>query len=269
MATSPCGSSGLIAQIPGRRAILLGASNLRRDLAIVLETGCRLSGQPLEVLAACGLGRSYGMRMPFLWRELPGITECGLWQALADRPSLPTAALVTDIGNDLLYDVPVPLIAAWVEACLDQLRQTGARIVLTPLPLCNLNTLSRRRFLLFRSILFPGCRLRYATVLERAFALDRRLRSLAQSWDAVLSEHRPEWYGFDPIHIRRSRSPVAWLEILAPWSDAAPQETSPLPLRHGLRLGRLVPECRWIFGREQHGAQPCCRRADGTTLALY
>src|SRR5207302_6983784 len=149
MATSRC-------QVPVGRAVLLGASNLRRDLRTVVEISCRMWGRPLEILAACGLGRSYGMRMPFLWRELPGITECGLWQELARRPSVPTAALVTDIGNDLLYDVPVPQIAAWVEACLDRLRQTGARVVLTPLPLCNIAALSRQRFVVLRSILFPG-----------------------------------------------------------------------------------------------------------------
>jgi hypothetical protein len=249
---------------PIRRAVLLGASNLRRDLRTVVETSRRMWGRPLEILAACGLGRSYGMRMPFLWRELPGIAECGLWQALASRPSAPTAALVTDVGNDLLYDVPVPQIAAWVEACLDRLRQMGARVVLTPLPLCNVALLSRRRFLLLRSVLFPGCRLPYGTVMERALDLDRRLRLLAQRWGAVLVEHRAEWYGFDPIHIRRTRSTSAWSEILAPWSEAVSQASA-----RKIRLSSLVAERQWIFGRERHRPQPCCRLADGTTLALY
>ena len=63
--------------------------------------------------------------MPFLWRELPGIVECGLWDALAQRPPAPTVALLTDIGNDLLYDVPVPQIVSWVETCLDRFSPRG------------------------------------------------------------------------------------------------------------------------------------------------
>jgi hypothetical protein len=216
----------------------------------VVETGRRLWGRPLDVLTACGLGR-------------------GLWQALARRPPAPTAALVTDIGNDLLYDVPVAQIAAWVEVCLERLMRTGARVVLMPLPLCSVAALSRKRFLVLRSVLYPRCRLAYRTVLERTFALDRRLRLLAQTWGAVMVEHRPEWYGFDPIHIRRPRCPAVWSEILAPWSNITAREVAPVPLGRWLRLGRLVPERRWICGWEWHSVQPCCQLADGTTLALY
>ena len=269
MATASCSSSAIISQLAARRVILLGASNLRWGLATVVEVGCRLWGRPLDVLAACGPGRSYGLRMPFLCWELPGITACGLWEALARRPSAPTAALVTDIGNDLLYDVPVPQIAAWVEACLERLVRTGARVVLMPLPLCSVAALSRARFLVLRSVLFPRCRLTYTTVLERAFDLDRRLRLLAQTWSGVLVEHRPEWYRFDPIHIRGSRISAAWSEILACWSDGTPREATPVPLGRWFRLGRVVPERRWIFGREWHKAQPCYRLADGTALSFY
>ena len=255
--------------LPRRVVVMLGASNLMRGLATALGIAYRLWGGPLDVLAACGLGRSYGLRMPFLWRELPGIADCGLWQALAQRPSAPTAALVTDIGNDLLYDVPVPHIVAWVETCLDRLLRAGARVVLTPLPLCSVVSVSRARFLAVRSILFPGCRRSYATVLNRATDLDRRLRSLAETRGAVLVEHRPEWYGFDPIHIRWRRRLAAWGSILAPLSEEARADEVSVQHRRWLRLGRLVPERRWLFGWEQHTSQPCCQLADGTTLALY
>jgi hypothetical protein len=252
-----------------RRVILLGASNLRWGLATVVEIAHRRWGRPLDVLAACGLGRSYGMRMPFLWRELPGITACGLWEALAQRPPAPTAALVTDIGNDLLYGVSVAQIAAWVEICLERLARTGARMVLMPLPVCSVTALSRTRFLMLRSVLYPGCRLPYATLLERTFDLDRRVRLLAQACGAVAVAHRPEWYGFDPIHIRRPCRRAAWSEILAPWSDGELREAAPVPLGRSLRLGRLRPERGWIFGREWHEPQPCRELADGTALSLY
>ena len=265
---SPTGVSVADRLYVRRRVVLLGASNLIRGLTTVLRIAYRLWGGPLDVLAACGLGRSYGLRMPFLWRELPAIADCGLWQAVAHRPSARTAALLTDVGNDLLYDVPVPRIIAWVEACLDRLLRAGARVVLTPLPLCSVTAVSRARFLALRSLLFPGCRLSYATVLDRAIDLDQRLRLLAKTRGAVIVEHRPEWYGFDPIHIRWRRRLAAWGNILAPWTDGARADEVPVHLGRWFRL-RLVPERRWLFGREQHHSQPCCQLPDGTTLALY
>jgi hypothetical protein len=264
-----------------RRVVLLGASNLTRSLATVLAIAYRMWGGPFDVLAACGLGRSYGLRMPFLWRELPGIVECGLWQAWARRPPAPTVALLTDIGNDLLYDVPVPKVVSWVETCLDRFVRAEARVVLTPLPLCSVANLSQTRFLIMRTLLFPGCRLPYATIMQRAIDLDQCLRSLAQTRGAMLVEHRPEWYGFDPIHIRRQHRQAAWAEFLAPLEAPAFQPggepgragdldlPAHLLLRGRLHLGLLRPERQWIFGRERQKAQPCRQWADGTTLSLY
>src|SRR4051812_20775188 len=127
---------------PSGRVILLGASNVTRSLSTIVETARRLLGHPLDILAAFGHGRSYGLRHRLFWRELPGIVECGLWEALEQRPPSAAVALVTDIGNDLLYDVPVPDIAAWFQTCLDRLTRASARVVLTPLPLGSITTLS-------------------------------------------------------------------------------------------------------------------------------
>jgi hypothetical protein len=255
---------------PRRRVILLGASNLARGLSTAVATARSIWGGPLEILGAFGHGRSYGVRTALLWRELPGILECGLWEALGRRPQAPTAALVTDVGNDLLLDVPAAETAGWVEACVDRLLGAGARVVLTPLPLCSVSNLSPLRFLLLRSVLFPGCRLGLETVQERARDLDERLRTLARTRGLSLVEHRAEWYGFDPIHIRRSHRPRAWHELLAHWSDA-PHSAGVVrgSLRRWLALWRLAPERRWLFGRERCQEQPAGRLADGTTVALY
>jgi hypothetical protein len=214
---------------PSRRVVLLGASNVTRLLSVLVETACRFWGRPLDLLGAFGHGRSYGLRVPVLGRELPGIVECGLWRALERRPPAPTAALVTDVGNDILYDVPVPEIAGWVEVCLDRLLSSGARIVLTSLPLRSITRLSPARYLLARRILFPGCQLPYGEALARALDLDQRLRTLAAKRGIRVAEQRPEWYGFDPIHIRRWWGPRAWREILSGWSDAGPLPPLALP----------------------------------------
>ena len=117
-----------------RRIVLLGASNLTRGISAVLVEAERHFGSPLEVYAALGHGRSYGMTSRILFRSLPGITECGIWNALAALPAAPTAALVTDVGNDLLYGATPATILHWVDECLRRLAERNARAVLTLLP---------------------------------------------------------------------------------------------------------------------------------------
>ncbi len=107
--SSPAGGSS--SQSPGR-AVLLGASNLTRGISTVVETAQIVCQRPLEILAAAGLGRSYGIDSRVLGRTLPGIVHCGLWNTLSQKRPIPTYALITDIGNDILYSVEVSQIAA-------------------------------------------------------------------------------------------------------------------------------------------------------------
>ena len=129
------GWSRSAAPAPVLRAVLLGASNLRMGFPWVLSRLRAGAGGPVEVIAALGHGRSYGTWSRLLWvRQLPGIAGCGLWTDLDRRASLPTLALITDVGNDLLYGAPVPEIAGWVEACLERLRERQVEAILTLLP---------------------------------------------------------------------------------------------------------------------------------------
>jgi hypothetical protein len=253
-----------------RRVVLLGASNLTRGISTVVETAQAIWGSPLEVLAALGHGRSYGLRSRVLGRELPGITACGLWDDLAGRPPAATAALVTDIGNDLLYGASVSMILGWLTESLDRLTATGARTVMTCLPLASVESLSEWRFTLARTCAFPKSRAQLADILAQARELNAGLAELAATRNVRLVEQRGGWYGFDAIHIRLRRWREAWSEILAPWSDApirAPYARGSLTRWFYLRS--LPPLERKLFGRERRAAQPSGRLRDGTTIALY
>lgn len=248
---------------PVQRAVLLGASNLRKSLPLVVNLLRRRAGGPVEALAACGHGRSYGAWSRFLGvRRLPGIDGCGLWQALEGRPALPTLALLTDAGNDLVYGSGVDEIARWIESCMARLVRPGTRIVLTLLPLARLEKLSPREVRLAVSLLFPGRQAPWPGLLDRARELDERLRRSGEKHGAQIVEPEASWYGIDPIHLRRSRREEIWERLTGAAASPAPG-----PIR--VRLPLLGAETLRLAGRTLHTSQPAVRLDDGTTLALY
>src|SRR5216684_5160352 len=124
------------------RVVALGASNLTRGFQTVVSTARAAWGPGVEVLAALGQGRSYGAQSRLLVRTLPGILECGLWRDLESRPQLPTRALVTDVGNDVLYGFSAEQILDWVAEALGRLCRLNADIVVTDLPLASIRRVS-------------------------------------------------------------------------------------------------------------------------------
>jgi len=256
------------ATTPQRRLVLLGASNACNGLSVIVDTARRLYDQPLEVMTAIGHGRSYGRDEWVFFRGLPGILHSGLWPALDAAAHIPTAALVSDIGNDLLYDVLPEQIAEWVRDCLRQLKPRAERIVLTSLPVDNLGDLSDWWFLFMRTIQFPRCGLDRATVVARAHELNDRISELAREFDVSFVRLEPKWYGMDPVHFRFTNYSVAWRSILAPLleSDAPPHGGSWL---EWLYCWGLWPKKWFLLRRDMSAKQPAGRLVDGTTIACY
>ncbi len=253
---------------PVLRAVLLGASNLKMGLPQVV---CRLravAGGPVDVLAACGHGRSYVQwSQIFLGaRALPGIVECGLWTALAARPPLATLALVMDVGNDLLYGPANAEIAAGFATCLERLTATGADVVAMTLPMISLEKVSALRYHCARTLLFPGRGEPWATLLERARDLDRRCRQSVAEYGARLIEPQADWYSIDPIHFYGRQRQQAWDHILAPWlarARGAQQGEA------RARIPLLGSEEMRLCGVSRTTVQPVCRLSDGSTISLY
>ena len=248
------------------RVVALGASNLTRGFRTVVSTARATWGPDVEVLAAFGHGRSYGAHSRVLFRALPGVLDSGLWAALDARPPRTTRALVTDVGNDILYGYSADQTLAWVEEALRRLQRVTQDIVLTDLPLSGIRRLSRARFLTFRSVLFPSSRLSFDQVLDTAERVNVGLAELSSGYGAKLSHLDPAWYGFDPIHVRRSMWHEAWQQILG----ARPVGRSTrLPTLEGLRLYLMRPERRWLFGVEQITPQPGLALPSGGRVWLY
>jgi hypothetical protein len=256
---------------PNCRVVLLGASNLTRCISTVVETVENIRRPPLEIFVAAGLGRSYGIESRVLGRTLPGIIDCSLWEALAPPPAIPTVALVTDIGNDILYGVEVSQMVAWVECALERLQKISADICMTMLPPADVESLSLARFYLFRTLFFPACRLNRKIVLSRARDLHDQLYKLGTSRGVAIVEQRPQWYGWDPIHIRRREWRHAWQNILSTWQEqaACSPETARGSLRRWLYLQTRHPDRRKLWGFEQYRQQPSAKLLNGTTVSFY
>lgn len=255
---------------PTRRVILLGASNLVRSISTVVETARGLWHEPVEVMAAIGHGRSYGQNSQMLGRKISGIFPSTLWKDLQTRPDLPTVALVTDVGNDLGYGVSVPELVSWVEGCLDHLERARASTILTELPLARLERLSEREFLFFRTLFFPKSRLTFADIRNRAHDLNAALVEIAAQRKIPVISVSGAWYGYDPIHLKRSAWREAWPAILSAWR--AGEEVAVRPRTSFARwayLRALAPAERVVFGFERRHEQPCGALGDGTTISLY
>jgi hypothetical protein len=262
--------SSVVAATPQRRVILLGASNLTRGIATVVDACQCIWGSPLEIFAALGHGRSYGTRSTVLGRSLPSILNGDLWPALAERDRVPTAALITDIGNDLLYEQPVERIVDWVSGCLDLLAQHEARVVMTRLPIANIDSLPEWKFRLLRRAMFPLGTAPFQVIAERARELDRRLIEVAGERRVTLVEQQRAWYGWDPIHLKSSAWPKAWHEVLSAWTDSPPERVTRNPgLSQMLYLRTRRPQQRWWFGMEQRGPQPSGRLPGGSVVSFY
>ena len=256
--------------IPTRRVVLLGASNLSRSFPMVVATARSTWGEPVEIMAAMGHGRSYGQDTSVFGRKISGIFPCALWQDLQNRPTMPTAALVTDIGNDLLYGVTSDRLYEWVVQCLDRLASVGAAIVVTQMPIENVERLSEARFRFFRRLIFPRSRLTLADAKVIVREFNDRLIELGESRNISVIPVSSAWYGLDPIHLKRRAKRHAWPSLLAAWRAAdAPLVVARPSLWTAAYLTSLAPWERSLWGVSRRATQPSGRLSDGTTISLY
>jgi hypothetical protein len=255
---------------PTRRVILIGASNVARSFPTIVSTVRRMWSEPIEFMVAKGHGRSYGQETSVFGRKISGIFPCALWRDLQSRAKLPTTALVTDIGNDLLYAATPEMLLKWVEGCLDHLAAAGATTIVTLLPAENIEQLGERRFHFFRRLLFARSKLTLAEARRLVREVNEQLIEFSNTRKIAVIPVSKEWYGFDPIHIRRRSERAAWPKLLAAWHEA----NQPLSLLRSspwmiAYLATLTP-LEWSrFGIARHTPQPCGRLFDGTTISLY
>lgn len=254
--------------------ILLGASNVTKAISTIIETAQHLLGSPLDVYAAIGHGRSYGIRSNVFVRGLPSVLDSRLWDVIGrEQTTIPTYGLIGDIGNDVMYGPSPDTIAGWIETCLDRLQSLRADVVCTSLPIARIERLKQWEYLIARTLLFPSNRLSLEEAMRRARNVVEHVEHLAAARRIPFVELPGEWYGIDPIHIRRSHWAQAWGGILHHWiGKDDPNEDvyrARGSIRRWMKLRTKSPEQWWLLGMERGRSQPCATLDDGTRISLY
>lgn len=237
------------------RVIALGASNLTRGLRTVVSLSRQQWGPDAQVIAALGLGRSYGAPSKLWLRGLPGILECGLWRRLDELPAMPSVGIVSDVGNDILYGYPSEQILDWVGEAVTRLQKHTDQIALTSLPQGRVDRLTERQFRIMRAFMFPSSSQTLKGARDSAAIIGAGLEQMAADRGLRMVRLRPEWYGIDPIHFRHPFWRRAWGEFLG--LDAAAQASAAEPgeLFETIRLWLRADEHRTIVGIHQHTRQ--------------
>ena len=237
-----------------RRVVVLGASNVTLALPLIIDLIRSGFAGPLQLDIGDSHGRSYGQWTTIPFRSVPGHLESEIW-APENPASGPVHAIVTDVGNDLVYDNSVDQTTEWVQQCVESLREQRSEIVMTGLPLSSIEALGPWRYRLFKTMFFPGCRLSLDEIRSRAIDLNDRVAAIATAADAQLLEQPSSWFGFDPIHVARRQREIAWRQILGGLTDWRPAtKFAPSPLRQKLRYWLAKPQRFRRFGkvRESH-----------------
>lgn len=262
---------GSTPDVPPRRAVIIGASNVALGIGSLITTCHHAWGQPLEYFIAAGHGRALGEYSTVLGRILPPVLECRLWEAWRRRPAVPTAALVTDIGTDLIFGASAQQVVDRAAECLRRIRPHCDRLVVTKLPVDSVAALSPRAFRFARRMLFPSSRLQRDDAVQAMQQINQALLEFPAQFHCYLLAPSIGWFGRDPIHIRRRCFPDAWQSFLAPWHDF---RAIPRSRRDGifstLRLWRqLRPMERVVWKKKQTTTQPCARTKDGSLFWVY
>lgn len=253
---------------PANRIILFGASNLTLSLRLVIHLMQQRFGGPSEILVAAGHGRAYGVSSQMLWRGLPGIADCGLWAQLAVAEPRPTVALLTDIGNDILFGVAPERILWSVESCITRLQQQSAQIVVTNLPMTSIESLSERRYMFFRTVFYPSSRLPRHETVQCARAVHAGLLEMASRLHFTLYEQEPHWFGMDGIHVNYWQRKAFYRDVLQHFSAPAGKPVSVEAGQEFLLTWKRRPEFAYktLLGHEVYCQQPSGQLADGSSV---
>ena len=251
-----------------RAVVVLGASNVSRGLPRLAATARARAAGPLDLFVAAGHGRGYGVSTRVWQRRLPSILASGLWRALDRERAQEPLAVITDVGNELLYGLGVTAVASAVREAAKRLADCGARLAITGLPLAGIAGVGAVRYRLLRTLYVPGCLLGLAELKEATRWLDEELQAIAADTGAAFLEQPAEWYGVDALHVKRSRLDALWAGVADAWELQSASGQPRASLGEWAALGSRAAEVRSLARFIRLTRQPVIDR-DGVRVWMY
>jgi hypothetical protein len=195
--------------------ILLGASNLARSfhgLKCCIER-CILPRTAI-FLHAMGPGRGYVSRGGILNAAYSPIINSGIFKAARSKKikKQKVVALITDIGNDIMYNVSLDKIIDSLQHIFNVLDEIGANIVITSIPVDLENDISEFHFQILRKIYFPKSSVKYSQASNNIKAINQFILKTSKQKITVMHDMK-RFSGIDKIHHSIFKSPLAWSHI--------------------------------------------------------
>lgn len=248
--------------------VVLGASNVSRGLARLATTVRARAGSPADLFVAAGHGRAYGVSSRVGLRRLPSILASGLWRALDREQATQPLALLTDVGNELLYGLGVAAVARGVREAALRLSDRNAALVITGLPVASIARVGRVRYRLLRTLYVPGCVLSLGDIKDASQWLDDELRAIAADTGAMFIEQPADWYGLDALHVKRSRLDDLLNRVADAWDLSPAAGRARASLTDWAAIGSRAAEVRSVARVMRFTRQPVIER-HGVRVWMY
>jgi len=195
--------------------ILLGASNLSRGCyAFARHIRSCLHPRSVEVLIACGPGRGYCAVGGLLNINYPPICSSDIFEVAKKKSEsgYRVIALVTDIGNDIMYNVSVEKLTEMIQQIFATLRSMNAKIFYNTLPVAFEKTVHPVWFYIFRSVLLPFSRVSFDQARAGIIAVNDFLKE-STSKNCHMIPDMDCYLGYDEIHYGWLRAHHAWSHV--------------------------------------------------------
>ncbi|MGP0628728.1 hypothetical protein ACTRW9_03385 [Nitrospina sp. 32_T5] len=211
----PSPSISLIGENEFYVCVLLGASNLARGYsALAYYLTRNLKPEAVKIYAACGPGRGYGCWGGMFNISYPPIAESPLFERLGKqaRDGKRVVALITDIGNDLLYGMDGDSLIATMKNLFERLENLNAEIYATTLPVYFEGNVPAIVYYPIRTFLYPKSH------ISREEAIDgvRRVNAFLKEYKSPHIHLIPpldDYLGWDHVHFGLVRSAEVWNRI--------------------------------------------------------
>ena len=209
--------------------IFLGASNLARSFyGLKRCIGRCIFPRPASFVHAMGPGRGYVSRGGILNAIYSPILSCGILEAVRNKKikDQSVVALITDIGNDIMYGVSSEKIINGLQYLLNALGEFKTNIFITSIPVDLENDISELHFHIIRQIYFPKSPVKYSQASNNIKAINKFILQSSNKKITAIDDMK-QFCGIDRIHYSILKSQSAWCHIAEKLTTSLSTNVSP------------------------------------------